>query len=342
MRTIKQILLSLLYFVVFFSVMSAVIIVPYYKAESMGYQDASFRKSLAGKIDYVTVGASHCQAGFIPEMLDKELGCNSYNLSIVLMPMPARRLELEKELSRNDIKTVVVEVSYDNLQMEAGHDAAVADERVLTRIETWPERVEYLVKYIRVDDWLNVYSHSFITGIWNLKARHLNRGFDNSMELSKGHLYRYNSNATLTPEEAEQIHETTPYERNFYKYNYDILCDIIDICNERDIQVLLVVVPVSDAYIWQYSNLDDFLQWGQELAAEKDCIFLDFNLLKTRYSDFNDSVSYSDKDHLCEEGAIAFTTRYIEVVKKIDAGEDVSDMFYPSYKELIADSPYAQ
>ena len=342
MRTIKQILLSLLYFVVFFATISAMVIIPYYNNESMGYQDASYRKSLAGKIDYIILGASQGQAGFIPKTLDEELGCYSYNLSIVLMPMHARRMELEQELARNDVKTVVVEVSYDFLQLEAGHDAAVADERVLTRIDNWSGRFEYLTKHIRFDDWLNVYAHSFVTGIINMKTMYYNRGLNNEMNDSKGHLYRYKADITLTAEEAAAIHETKPYERDFYKDNYEVLKEILDICNEHGITTYIVCVPVSDAYVWEYSNLDDFLQWGQELAAEKNCLFLDFNLLKTRYEDFTDKESFSDKDHMSEEGAIVFTQRYIEVVKKIEAGEYVSGMFYSSYKDMIADSPYAK
>ena len=93
--------------------LSVLIILPY-----MESQERKTRKDLAGTVDYLVVGASHAQLGFVPSVLDQELGVNSYNLSSLLMPVTGRYFLLEKEIKRNPVKTVVLEVSYDTLAID--------------------------------------------------------------------------------------------------------------------------------------------------------------------------------------------------------------------------------
>ena len=87
MHSFRKVILSLVCFACAFGAISAIVIVPYTNSEAFYYEDRHLRKQLAGETDYITIGASHCLAGFVSETLDMELGCNSYNLSASMMPM---------------------------------------------------------------------------------------------------------------------------------------------------------------------------------------------------------------------------------------------------------------
>ena len=111
---------------------------------------------------------------------------------------------------------------------------------------------------------------------------------------------------------------------------------------ENGIRVVFVTVPESDGYLWKRDGFDDFKSICQKWFVEKNCEYYDFNLLKDRYRLFSDSCSYVDEGHLCGVGSETFTSVFCDIIKKVDAGEDVSDLFYDSYKEMKQDSPYME
>ncbi len=341
MQTFKKILFSIAVFLILFSTVSIIVIEPYYSSEVTYYQDSKIRKELSGTIDYVTIGASHALAGFVPEILDEELGCCSYNLSVSMMPMYAKYAFLEKEFSRNDIDTVVLEISYDTLQRKTGNEYAIGDEPMIARLDTWSDRWSYLTKYVAVNDWLNIYSRSFVEGLWNWK--NILTGTKETVDFSgKGFRTKESMDITMSEETAKQTYATDSYVRNFNQKSYDMLIDIIEMCHSNGARVILAVVPVSDKLIWRYDNLDDFDEWGNDFGKENGCEFYDFNIVRNRYSEFNDSYSYADDDHMSEAGARAFTSIYCDIMKRLELGEDVSSCFYNSYDEMISESPYYQ
>jgi len=71
-----------------------------------------------------------------------------------------------------------------------------------------------------------------------------------------------------------------------------------------------------------------------------DIPLFDFNLLKSRYELFSDETSFSDDNHLSEEGAEIFSGVMADVLHRHRAGEDVSPLFYESYRDVIRNSVY--
>jgi len=341
MLTFKKVLLPIIVFLFLFSSISILVIIPYYNSEVRYYQDGKIRKEMSGTIDYVTVGASHALAGFVPEILDKELGCNSYNLSVSMMPMYAKYVILEKELSRNDIDTVVLEISYDTLNRKNGNEYAIGDEPMIAKFDNWGDRWHYLTKYVAINDWLNIYSRSFIEGLWNWKNILL--GNVETVDFSgKGFLAKKTTDVTMSEAAAIQLYASKTYVNNINKDNYNMLIDIIEMCHSNGARVIIAVVPVSNKQIWKISNLDAFLDWGNEFSKQNGCEFYDFNIIRNRNSVFNDAYSYADDDHMSEQGARIFTSIFCEIMKKVEQNEDISSYFYKSYYEMIADSPYFQ
>ena len=122
MNDIKKAVLGTLSFIICVCLMSFVIVEPYFTYCLLGntvyYQDAPLRKKMAGSLDVLVVGASQAVRAFDPAVLDEELKVNSYNLAVPSMSMDSRYFILEKEIQRNDVSTVVIEIAYDTLKRD--------------------------------------------------------------------------------------------------------------------------------------------------------------------------------------------------------------------------------
>lgn len=334
MRSFKKALVSFLVIILCVVTLSAIIIMPY-----MSSQDRETRKELAGSLDYLVVGASLAQLGFSTEILDTKLGVNSYNLSSILMSMNGRLALLQKELSRNPVNTVVMEISYDALSIDYDKTFNEGDPPIIARLDTAAERLNYLSSYVKTDGWLNVYARMIVFGISSWKDNI--RGSGNNTSLYKGFSAWSANDVTLSKKDASTKHDRWPYEvENTRPENLDSLKQMIEMCKERNIRVIIVVTPWSDGFIWEHSDLDDFSSMLGNYCAENNCEYYDLNLDKERYSLYSDKSSFMDTTHLSSSGASTMTERFCSIITEANEGKDVSHWFYDSYETMKMDSPY--
>ncbi len=148
----------------------------------------------------------------------------------------------------------------------------------------------------------------------------------------------------MPEDEIVEKHGKKPFTTDkFLEETASAFDDMIDMCLQRDIRVIIAVVPVSDNYIWEYSDLDVFVDWVRTRFCGKDVEFYDFNLIKNRYEVLSDADCYgSDPHHMSGKGAKAFSAEFSKIVKLAAEGEDVSPLFYGSYADMINDSPYME
>lgn len=334
MHSFKKALLSFLAILLCVIALSAIIIAPY-----MSEQDRKTRAELAGNLNYLVIGASHAQLGFSPEILDDELGVNSYNLSSLLMPMCGRLEILKKETNRNPVKTVVLEISYDALSIDNDKTYNEGDPQIIARLDTLSERINYLATYVSVDGWLNIYARMVVYGVSQWKDNILNHSSQSIVY--KGYTPRSASDVTLSEQDA-----VTKLDRWSYKVsdtrqeNLDMLKLMIEMCKEHHIRVIVVVTPLSDSFIWEHSKMDDFSSMLSEFSKNIGCEFYDLNLDRNRYSIYSDDVSFMDETHLSESGATKMTERFCQIITEAASGKDTNIFFYDSYEEMKQESPY--
>ena len=168
------------------------------------------------------------------------------------------------------------------------------------------------------------------------------RSSKKNSEEYKGFIKKEAIDLSLNNDQILQNYCINSFSTNSNPNNIEIIDSIIYDLRKKDIRVIVVTLPYADRSIWEYSNWDSFNNQTKELKDRLNIPYFDFNLLRTRYSLFNDSESFVDTDHLSESGAKAFTNAFCEIIKKLDAGEDVSDLFYDSYEEMKQDSPYME
>jgi len=275
-------------------------------------------------------------------ILDEGLGCYSYNLSGSMMTLDNKYYMLKKELERNPVDTVILEISFDTLTRKEKEEFAIGDAVAITRLDTWSERVAYMLSYVAVDDWLNTYARLFVEGM---------AYFSNILQGSSGSCVDYSlkgfgpgepADITHTQSQIATSYNSGSVSNDYNEENVEKFSSIIDLCEDYGARVIVVTVPVSNALIMKNDGWDDFYQWTTDYCRERNCEFYDMNLIANRYDVFQDAFSFRDIDHLSGEGASACTAVLCDLIKKVDAGEDVSELFYQSYAEMKHDSPYMQ
>lgn len=341
MHNFKKFALSVLGVVIVFALLSAVLIAPFLHSEMAYYQDGNVRDELAGSIDTLIIGSSNSLCGMNPTILDRELSCNSYNLSSTLMSMGSRDFLLRKEIARNPVKTVIVDLSYETLTRNENAEYAQGDCVTLARLSSFGERINFMFHHVRMDDWLNMYSRLSISGMeWWLSVL-TGHEMHNVEARAKGFYERSSNDIMISAEDVKQSYKQNLLNTEFNESSVNQFVSQIEFCKQQGAQVILAVMPKSDRNIWRFEGQDTFLQKAQKLAQAMDCSLFDLNLLRNRYDLWSDYDSYYDETHLSGEGAEVLTEVFCDIIKKSKT-EDVSQYFYKSYEEMKADSPYAK
>ena len=306
--------------------------------------------------NYIFCGASQCEMAFIPDEIDRNVNnIKSYNLSVQSIRLCAR-YEVIKNLilSGKKIKTVVLELSYDSFERKENH-SALSDIVLRSYYKSLLSR-EYILKY--------TYNRYLVRNeILNFKSFFTYKDGKNSAQSSsessqtastngsigygsqykdanRGFVAFESKNVRIAENEIKTDFESEKYESIILEDNVELVNKIVDLCKDNDVEIIIAVVPLSDAFIWKHTSLDSFYNYLSDFSKTAGCRFYDFNLLKNRYSVFNDKESFYNESHLSYVGAKALSKEYCKVINKVNSGEDVCDLFYSSYQEMKADSPY--
>lgn len=329
MHNFKKIILHtalLIFFVIIILICSTL---PYFWGESYYYQDYKVRTSLSGKLDTLVIGSSHALRSIKPTVLNEKLNTKAYNLSSPLMSMYGRYVMLEKEINRNPIKTVYLEISYNALTLDRKTLGLEGDLYVLGRFDNVFERINFFTNAFPPDEYRKVLS-DIIVRSKNSFSIH------NTIEQYKtfGYLSMPSNNQLLSDEVKEKVKNTKVLDTKIKEESLYYFDKIIKLCKKNNIRVIFVVTPVTERMILEYSNLDDIFSQYIDLAKKYNCEYYDFNLDKHRKKLYSEETSFYDITHMSDSGAEIFSNRLAEIIKCVDQGNNVSNYFLNSYAEL--------
>ncbi len=335
MRNFKKAIFSAIGFLACVIVPVLVIVWPYFTGSLYYYEDAQVRDDLAGSIDFLISGASHGSCAFDPKALDEELGVQSYNLSGPLMGMQAREALLQKELARNPVDTVIVELSCNTLTRDRREEGIEGDLYALPRMGSFSEGAAYFQAAFAPEEYLSVLADTLQRGLqcWKDQLSGKASAVDPA---DKGFLERESVDLSMTGQEFAQLHNTVALDAEARWDNKEYLWSMVEQCQAQGIEVLFVTTPLSDRLLAQYSNLEESHQWSLYYAQQYGCAYLDFNLYRQRDALFPDDTAFYDLYHLSGSGAEIFSREVAELYQRMKAGEDVSALFYESYAEMDA------
>ena len=338
MQTFKRFFLYLACIVLAAALMSAVLIVPWLRSPT-DFHDQALRASLAGQIDTLIIGQSYAMNGVVPSQLDERLGTHTYNLCGSLMPIHGQIYMVQKELARNPVRHVMIEITPDTFTSNERTTYGNGDSYVVARLDSLPERLDYLIRCVPPADWPNIYARLLMQSARSAVQRLLGRQ-EHIEAGARGFSPMKAENVALSLDYARKTHRrmnifNAPLQENIRAYE-----ELIALCQQAGCQVALIYTPISHGKVWQLYDQDNFHRWALDMAQRYDVPLFDFNLLRNRYTLLSDESSFSDESHLSREGAAAFSGMMADVLCRYRAGEDVSALFYPSYQEAIHDSPY--
>lgn len=329
MHNFKKIILHTALLIFFVTIILICSTLPYFWGESYYYQDYKVRTSLSGKLDTLVIGSSHALRSIKPTVLNEKLNTKAYNLSSPLMSMYGRYVMLEKEINRNPVKTVYLEISYNALTLDRKTLGLEGDLYVLGRFDNVFERINFFTNAFTPEEYRKVLS-DIIVRSKNSFSIH------NTIEQYKtfGYLSMPSNNQLLSDEVKEKVKNTKVLDTKIKEESLNYFDKIIKLCKENDIRVILVVTPVTERMILEYSNLDDIFSQYIDLAKEYNCEYYDFNLDKNRMKLYSEESSFYDNTHMSDSGAEIFSNRLTKIIEDVDRGNNVSNYFLNSYTEL--------
>ena len=336
MHNFKKALLATLGFLICLIGAATVIVWPYYNGQYFYYEDAQVREDLAGSIDTILSGASHGYCAFDPNVMDEALGTSSYNLAGPMMTLQARETLLRKELDRNPVKTVFIELSCNTLTRNRNTEGPEGDIYTLPRMGSLWESIRYFFDAIRPGEYLSVCADTLDRGIEAWKSRYW--GKDPEVDpANRGQLRRSAQDLSMTTQEYNEIFDTIGLPEETRWDNKEYLWRTVELCQERGIEVVFITTPLSDRLLAESKNLEEFRQHYLYYAELYGCTFLDFNLYRQRDELLPDDSAFYDKYHLSESGAEAFTRELADVYARLQNGEDIRPLFYENYDAMKQD-----
>lgn len=331
MHNFRKIITHTLLLLVFVTALLVGSMAPYFYGETYYYQDYKVRKKLSGQLDTLIVGSSHALRSVKPTILNDKLNVKAYNLSSPLMSMYGRYVLLEKEVKRNPIKTVYIELSYNALTLDRASLGLEGDLYVLGRLDNISERLKFSKEAFSSTEYTKVFTDTIQRSTYAIS------NFSHSA-ISQQETYGYlpvpSIDQTLKPETKEKILNSESLDTQIKADNLEYFNKFIKLCKENDIRIIIIVTPISDRMVLTYNNMDDLFSQYIDLAEKNDCEYYDFNLDKKRKDLYSEVDSYYDITHLSETGADTFSIRLSEIITQVDEGKDVSKEFYESYDKL--------
>lgn len=340
MKSFKKVLISMVSFLLITFIFTTIIYEPFVNSEIYYFCDTKYRKSLSGTLDTLIIGASNSIRAYNPNIIDEITNTNTYNLSGSLINWPGRLALLEEEIDRNDLETVFIDVTLDSLQRDP--DTLYSSEGniyVLPRLDSLYKRTKFFFENVNLDTFEKFYSTMLYDGfryyVHLAKKILLGTQIPSSVDYNKKGYITYGDdqykNLTLDKKQAVELHNTEEIDLNFNKTNCDILSKMIELCQKKNISVVIITTPYSNSSLWKYSNYNDFHDQIEKIAEDNDCEYWDFNLSKNL--NISDENGWHDWQHITNKTIPEVSKEFANVYYSYLQGKDTNGFFFDKLEE---------
>ena len=299
-------------------------------------------------IDVLFAGSSHCYRAFIPEILDEELKLNTFNIGTSAQSMDGSYMVIKEAARYNDIKHIYLEVYY-NIAFSIYKDRTEMTQTYIISDYLRPsfDKIGYMLNASTKD----YYSNSFIVA-----RRNWEKFFDadyvknlimkKQSDAYKNYEYKYiTDNTEWYAGKGYVADKRVIGDWNYFSddawsdVNFDnvsddwlnSLEDIIDFCDKKGISLTLVSAPMPNFLLAGLGNYDDYIELIQDIIADTEVDYYDFNLCREEYFP-NTSSLFKDTGHVNCYGAEQFSHLFADFINGKIAKEE---LFYDSYEEKI-------
>lgn len=301
-------------------------------------------------IDILFVGSSHCYRSFIPEILDEELGKNTFNAGTSSQHLDGSYMIIREAARYNDLEHIYLELYYSMAFTEPQNRSDLTDVYIISDyLKPSLDKLFFLANASTKDHYIN----SFFPARRNWKAFFESDYIKDLLIKKQSKEYKEFAGLDIDGERyagkgyvaSKEIIEDWDYFSDFnWQYTWegfisdnisdrwlDLLADIIQFCDKNEIELTLISAPMSDYVIAGMQNYDRYVELVRNLIADTDVVYYDFNLCREKYFSSTSSL-FRDADHMNQYGAEIFSRLFADLVNgKIS--EEV--LFYDTYEEKV-------
>jgi hypothetical protein len=306
-------------------------------------------------IDVLFVGSSHVYRTFIPDITDQEFGAYTFNAGSSSQFMDGSFAVIKEEAKNNKIKTVYLELYYgvasggtykERTALTSTYILSDYMPLSLNKIQylTHASSNEYWINsfLIAKRNWKNFFDSNYVKDVIASKQTEQYKNYeypkaDDAVE--------YYVDRGFVANDAEVSSDT---HFNVTAYGgigmgtaitkdsdwYNSVSDIVDFCDKEGIELVFFVTPEPEWTLVGKGNYQEYNDFIQNIADEKNVKLYDFNLCRNEYFDTNDGVLFKDEDHLNTKGAEKFSVLFADVITGRLAADEV---LYDSFNEKIVD-----
>ncbi len=280
-------------------------------------------------LDMVFIGSSHSYCTFDPEIVDKGLGTNSYQMGMPLQHMDSTYYTLREILNYQKPRTVVVEVYWDMMDdkfelTQAGYLFQVMKNPELEKEyikEVFPlsEKIMYNINIFRYQKDYFAYRNSKLKekiennyGV-SLPAAQRQQGTEKYR--SKGYTY---CDYHMLPDEFDKTNQFKDVDGRAWEaepVQVKYLEKIVSLCRENDINVIFVTAPIANVSLSYIKNYDMIHNEIQKIADKNNVKYLDLNIANRDEKLFTHD-NFRDDAHLNHSGVNIADKYFIDWFKK--------------------------
>lgn len=275
-----------------------------FRTPDVDYGD-SFHNMPEDTVDVIVLGSSHAQYSFIPSFFYQDTGLYSYLLGSSFQPLVVSYQMLKEALKTQNPELVILEVFSGVYQVDNSNGDY--DYRyVLGEYQMTGEEKENTISYISTKEKQDSYRNEFLNNHNNWRTIESLDEIINSRSneiTSFGFIGNWDiflpvGNYWYSAKYEEDV------EVKIDEEDVNALNDILTLCKEKDIDLLLYMTPMDNVTVEEQSLRHKIWEW----AEENDIQYIDF-LARDEELDFR-SVIHHDGYHTYVNGA-SYTTDYL-------------------------------
>lgn len=302
------------------------------------------------EINGLFLGNSHTYRAINPEIMDKELGLETFVLASPGLELDGS-LALLKEAYNNhpEIKEVYVDIDFVHLNNPPIKDKSDFHQvwRVARYIKNPKIKYDYFFHTIPPKNYfdiiLKIGKNKIVinpkkikkTFFAKLNGNYYKYIYPEGSELN-GIYKGYIGKEPDDKEEKNPLDEAKMETFSEEKINpdwYGFVQNIIDYCNENNLKLIFYSLPESLQDLMNIGNYGDYSDFLKKYFNSKNCIYYDLNLCKKDYLSLSAS-DYYDSEHLNKNGSEKVCHLIAELI--LNDSNANNNLFYNSFAERVA------
>lgn len=306
-------------------------------------------------LDTVVIGSSFAQHSVSPHELDATLGSDSFNLGTPAQSLINTREALATAIEDWHVKRAILCFEYDTFFEDQWANAAIAFTEYKCEGEPVPQVLRDVGNLVFSDFFFSrhysltcafPWSYEHVPLTWEAVSTNVSNRLNGNIyeaarryaQITDGHVWDYERTGFVGLRlelEGKCVHGfdySTFEDREFIPNNLEYLRQICELCQQNGVKLYMVAPPTAASTLIQYGDAypQHMLQL-KDIVEKSGGVFLDLNLARPDVMTL-DGTDICDLAHLSSDGARKTSEVLGRLLRRIEAGEDVSGSFF-SYDE---------